>query len=472
MLNKTKIIATIGPSSNHSHIINRLIKKGMNIARINMAHKSSDKDIKNIVDMIRDEAQKVNKYVGILMDIAGPKIRVDLSNMNNNEITITKKHMYSLGYSKMNDIPINMDISFQKIIETNAFVKVDDGKISFKIISVSNNILKIKAINNGIIISNKGINFPGVVLEVPSLTENDKKNIKLGIKLNIDWFALSFVRSHKDFDIFISLYESKKKHIPVIAKIEKPEAMENLDAIINSFDGILIARGDLGVEMSLSKLPILQKNIIKKCRIQMKPVIIATQILESMIHESLPTRAEVNDVANAVYEQVDAVMLSGETAIGEYPIETVEIMNDIILNVEKEFDNYQFVEDDNKLINTRYTIGKAVKTISTNLEINAIVVMTESGDTSKIVSYFRPKINIYSLSPSLTVCNKMTLFWGVTSLQTKDYLSTDEMLINAENILLENRYMKNGQTFVMTAGIPIGISGSTNMLKIQKIGKN
>ena len=201
----------------------------------------------------------------------------------------------------------------------------------------------------------------------------------------------------------------------------------------------------------------------------MKPVIIATQILESMIYESIPTRAEVNDVANAVYEQVDGVMLSGETAVGQYPIETVGIMNEIILNIEKEFDDYYPMKDSNNLKSSRYAIGKAVKTISKNLDIDAIVVMTESGSTSKIVSYFRPKIDIYSLSPSLRVCNKMSLFWGVTSLHTKDYLSTDEMLINAKNILLENKYMKNGQTFVMTAGIPVGISGSTNMLKIETI---
>ena len=202
MFNKTKIIATIGPSSNHSHIISKLIKKGMNVARINMAHKSTDEDVEGIVNIIRDEAKKVNKHIGILMDIAGPKIRVDLSNMNNGEISITKNHIYSLGFSKMNDIPINIDVSFQKINELNAFVKVDDGKISFKIISMSNNILKVKAINDGLINPNKGVNFPGVELKIPSLTKEDKKNIKLGLKLKIDWFALSFVRSHKDFKYY------------------------------------------------------------------------------------------------------------------------------------------------------------------------------------------------------------------------------------------------------------------------------
>ena len=469
MSNKTKIIATIGPSSDHAHLINKLIKNGMNVARINMAHKSTNKVVGDLVETIRNESKKLNKHVSIMMDIAGPKIRVDLSNISNEEIEITKGYVYSLGFSKMNDIPINLDLSFKKIDELNAFVKIDDGKISFKILSVKNNILKVKAINDGLIKSNKGVNFPGVHLKVPSLTEDDKKNIKLGVKLGIDWFALSFVRASSDFNEFIDLFKDKKHTIPVIAKIEKPEAIENLDSIIDVFDGILIARGDLGVEMPLSKLPIIQKNIINKCRIQMKPVIIATQILESMIHESIPTRAEVNDVANAVYEQVDAVMLSGETAIGEYPIETVQMMYKIISNVESEYDDYHNLKNDNRIKNTRYAIGQAVKTITKQIEIDAIVVMTETGSTSKIVSYFRPEVDIFSLSPSMRVCNQMSLLWGVTSLKVENYLSTDEMLYNAKNILLKNKLMKTNQTFVMTAGVPVGIAGTTNMLKIEKI---
>ena len=194
MSNKTKIIATIGPSSDHPHLINKLIKNGMNVARINMAHKSTNKVVGDLVETIRNESKKLNKHVSIMMDIAGPKIRVDLSNISNEEIEITKGYVYSLGFSKMNDIPINLDLSFKKIDELNAFVKIDDGKISFKILSVENNILKVKAINDGLIKSNKGVNFPGVHLKVPSLTEDDKKNIKLGVKLGIDWFALSFVR--------------------------------------------------------------------------------------------------------------------------------------------------------------------------------------------------------------------------------------------------------------------------------------
>ena len=468
MTKKTKIISTIGPSSNHPQIISRMIKKGMNVARLNMAHLKNEDDVENIINIIREESVKLNNYVGILMDISGPKIRTDLTSLQEDKISIIKGNVYTLGFSKMNDIPISMDIAFKSNRNPiNSFVKVDDGKISFKIISISNNIIRVKATSDCIINPNKGVNFPGVELKIPSLTKKDVKDINLGIKYKIDWFALSFVRSPGDIKDFNEINKGKDK-IPVIAKIEKPEAIENLEKIIRIFDGILIARGDLGVELPIYKLPILQKNIITKCKELNKPVIVATQILESMILNSLPTRAEVNDVANSVYENVDAVMLSGETAIGNFPVETVKMMNDIIVNVENEnlkFDKIDF----NYKQDSKYAIGKAVNTVSKNLKVDAIVVMTESGSTAKIVSFFRPKINIYALSPHKNVCNRLSLLWGVIPIKSQEYLSTDEMLINAEQILLDNKFIKSGQTFVMTAGVPVGISGSTNMFRIQKV---
>ncbi len=469
ILNNTKIIATVGPSCNNPTLINKMIKKGMNVARLNMAHSTNNKEVMELVNIIRQEAQNTGKYVSILMDIAGPKIRIDLPR-NQSELKIVKNTIYSLGYSKENQIQINMNLDFKKINNSKSLVKVDDGKIVFKVLSLSKNTLKIKSLNSGIITSNKGINFPGVELNIPSITAKDRKHIKLGLKLGVDWFALSFVRSKKDYTNFVDIY-NKNQYIPIIAKIEKPEAVDNLEQIIKSFDGILIARGDLGVEMSLAKLPIIQKKIIEKCRIEQKPLILATQILESMINSPIPTRAEVNDVANAVYEQVDAVMLSGETAVGKYPVESVTIMREIILDVENEYDSYKSIKYKNHNVNSRFAIGNAVKTISENLNIDAIVVMTESGSSSRIVSHFRPKANIFSLSPYINICNRMSLFWGVISIHTKKFKSTDQMLIHSEKILLNKKYIKNGQTFVMTAGVPVGITGSTNMLKIQQVGK-
>ena len=466
----TKIISTIGPSSNHPNIIGRLIKKGMDVARINMAHTFDDSEVRKLIKMIRSESKKADKCIGIMMDIAGPKIRVDFSNTGKDELKITRNHIYQMGFNKINDIPINLDIDFKSKKNEKALVKIDDGKISFKILSINNNILKLKALNSGNVFNNKGVNFPNVDLEIPSITKKDKEDIKKGIKYGVDWFALSFVRNSKDINPIMNLLKKEKKFIPVIAKIEKPEAIDNLDDIVAKFNGVLVARGDLGVEETLAKVPVLQKRIIDKCRDNKKPVIVATQILESMIKNPSPTRAEVNDVANAVYDGVDAVMLSGETAIGEYPVEAVSVMTDIIEDVEKflviKVEEAKKIKNDN-----RTAIGHSVRLITQCMDIDGIVVMSESGATARIVSHFRPNVTIYGMSPHTYICNRMSLLWGVVPIQTKSYLTTDDMLINAEKILLSKQYMKKSQIFILTAGIPIGVSGSTNMLQIQKINK-
>ena len=438
-----------------------------------MAHANNNDKIKDIVHSIRNESEKLGQNIGIIMDLAGPKIRVDLSNIGNESIHIKKNHVYTLGYSKINDIPINLDLKFKNTIDSKSFVKIDDGRISFKVISIRNNVMKIKANDTGQIYSKKGVNFPGVELKIPSITEKDVKDIKLGIKLGIDWFALSFVRNHKDYDEIVKIFNSKLNKIPIMAKIEKPEAIDDLDNIINSFDGILVARGDLGVEMDLEKLPILQKKIIDKCQFYKKPVIVATQMLESMTKNSAPTRAEVNDVANAVYDNADAVMLSGETAVGDYPIEAISIMNKIIINIENEIIGFNSVKiNEDKNDDYRSAIGNAIKSITKNLNIDAIVVMTESGSTARIISNYNINQHLFALSPHQNICNQMSLYKGVVPIKASEYLSTDEMLMNAERILLENNYIRKGQTFIMTAGVPVGVTGSTNMLKIQKIEKD
>ena len=467
---KTKIIATIGPSSDHPHIISKLIRKGMDVARINMAHMFKEKDLKKIVSIIRNEAKKANKHIAIMMDIAGPKIRVDFENTGSDSLSIVKNHIYQMGYNKINDIPINLDIDFKSKKNESALVKIDDGKISFKILSINNNILKLKALDSGLILSNKGINFPNVNLEIPAVTKKDRADVQLGMKYGIDWFSLSFVRYAKDINPIINIFKKEKKFIPIIAKVEKPEAIDNLDEIIDKFNGVLVARGDLGVEQSLAKVPVLQKNIIEKCTKAKKPVIVATQILDSMVKNPSPTRAEVNDVANAVYDGVDAVMLSEETAAGDYPIESVSIMSDIINDVENsmqvKIDNVEKVKNDNRI-----AIGHSVRLITQSMDIDGIVVMSESGSTARIVSHFRPNVTIYGMSPHKYICNRMALLWGVVPIQTKSFISTDDMIVNAEKLLLDKKFMKKGQTFVLTAGIPIGVSGTTNMLQIQKIQK-
>ena len=467
-IKKTKIISTIGPSCNSPNIISSLIKKGMDVARLNMAHIHKEKDLKSIIDVIRSESKKSGRNIAIMMDIAGPKIRVNFNNKDNSKLSVIKNYIYTMGYDSTNDIPINLDINFKGQYNSKALVKIDDGKISFKILNINNNVLQLKALEAGTINSNKGINFPHVDLAIPSITKKDRKDIKLGLKYKVDWFALSFVRSSKDINPMINIFKKENSFIPVIAKIEKPEAIDNLQDIINKFDGLLVARGDLGVEESLAKVPVLQKKIIASCVRAKKPVIVATQILESMIENPTPTRAEVNDVANAVYDGVDAVMLSGETAVGEYPVESVSIMTDIINDVENSIESkierIDHVRNDNRI-----AIGHSVRLISKSMDIDGIVVMSESGATARIVSHYRPNVIIYGMSPYEDICNRMSLFWGVVPIQTKAFKSTDDMLINAEKILVKKRFMKKDETFILTAGVPVGVSGSTNMIQIQKI---
>ena len=471
---KTKIIATIGPASSSRLIISKLISKGANVLRINMSHFKTVKFFEKTVEIIKKESLKQNKYIGILMDLAGPKIRIDFNSNKSKSIQIEKNKKYTLGFSKGNDLKIDTDIKFEKIDYKESFVKVDDGKISFKVVSNNNNSLTLKSLNDGLVQNRKGINFPGIALDVRPLTNKDKNHILLAVKHDIDWIALSFVRESTDLDFIMKIFQKENKSIPVIAKIEKPEAILNLDSIINKFDGILIARGDLGVEVSLSKLPGLQKLIVEQCRKFKKPVIIATQMLESMIDNSTPTRAEVNDVANAVYERVDAVMLSGETAIGQYPVQTVNIMRDILLNTEKEIYgnndlNKISVEIDEDI---RSAIGESVKLISKHLNVDAIVVMTESGSTAIIASHYRPETSLFALTPNKNICNKLSLVWGVYPILIPEYTSTDKMIEGAQKILVDKKLLKYGDMFVLTAGIPVGVIGTTNMLKIHKVEKD
>ena len=467
---KTKTIATLGPISKSQSIIAELIDEGVDVFRINMSHFKNDIDFENTVKIIRKESKAKNKYIGILVDLAGPKIRIDL-NKEEKLIKINKNQKYTLGYSNSNDITINAKIDFKNISFKDAFVKIDDGKIVFEVLSKEKESLVIKSTDDGIIYNKKGVNFPGVELNVKSLTNNDKQHLLLAAKNKIDWFALSFVRESKDINPILRIYNKEGFSFPVIAKIEKPEAIDNLDSIIDTFDGILIARGDLGVEMPLAKLPSLQKLIIEKCKKIKKPVIVATQMLDSMIENPSPTRAEVNDVANAVYERVDAVMLSGETAIGKYPLKAVKIMQDILLNAEEEIEKNITLHEDSVDLNRniRSAIGESVKLISRHLEIDAIVVMTESGSTAVVVSHFRPMNNIFALTPNESTCNKLSLVWGVIPLHTKQFSSTDEMIEESEKILKTKKLLKKGDTFVLTSGVPVAVTGTTNMLRIHKI---
>ncbi len=470
ILRKTKIIATLRLHDLTENRITDLIREGVNIFRINMSHESNITDTKKLINMIRKQSKEANKNIGILMDLCGPKIRVK-QEIDKDGIQVVKGQTYSIG-PEYADIPLSMSFSFLNVAE-NSYVKIDDGKLAFKVVSSkSSNELQLIAENDGIILPGKGVNFPGVCLDLPSLTDKDIADLKLGLDVEVDWFALSFVRKASDMFTIDTIFEEKNKRIPVLAKIEKPEAIENLDEIIHRFDGILIARGDLGVEMPMEQVPILQKKIINQCNQNGKPVITATQMLESMIENPVPTRAEVNDIATAIFDGTDAVMLSGETAVGKHPIESVKTMASVISNVEKEISissGFQQVLADSFEQDTKSAICHAAYEIATDLDIPVIVIMTESGSTALEVSRYRPDSYIVALCPFEKVCRQLELVWGITTFKVHQIDSIDKMVQHAEVKLLEENLISKGDSFILSAGVPIGVPGSTNTLKIQKV---
>ena len=463
---RTKIVATFGPSTMSRSMVEKMIVSGVDVVRINMSHYSQTFDIDNLVKNIRVISKKLDRSVSIMMDLPGPKIRTS----NDTTISIKRGESYTLGLDAQ--IPLNTELKF-KDIQKGAKVKIDDGKLLFIVESkISNTQILIKAKNKGEILLRKGVNISGLDINLPTLGKRDLKFIKLAIELDLDWVAMSFVRSASDRLKADQLFKKFNHPIPLIAKIEKSEAIEDLDNIIEAFDGILVARGDLGLELELEKVPTLQKKIVRKCNANCKPVIIATQMLESMIQNPMPTRAEVSDVASAIYDGSDAIMLSGETAVGKFPLECVRMMKSIASNVEKEIlENEEFFN----LItlpdrtNPRNAICSSAFKMAQDLSLKMMIVMTESGSTGNTMSSFRPSSLIFAMTPSDKVYRKLSLTWGVIPIKVKTFKSTDQMLKFCKKFLVDNNIMKAGEQFIMTAGIPVGVTGTTNMIKVETI---
>ena len=469
-MRKTKIIATLGPVTFSKEKISSLIECGVNVFRINMSHSIPLDLLENIVKCIRKESRAKKVSVSILFDLCGPKIRVKHKNKNK-VIIIESNKTYSLGFGD-NNISLNIPIEFSDITNDSQ-IKIDDGNLTFEIIEIHSNYLIIRALDSGEINGNKGVNFPGIELNIPTFTKKDEYDLKMAAKLKVDWIAMSFVRHSNDINAIKKNLKDLDVTIPIIAKVEKQEAITNLNSIINVFDGVLVARGDLGVEMPVQELPVFQKRIVKACLKNNKPVIIATQMLESMIHNSSPTRAEVNDIANAIYDGADAVMLSAETAIGSYPIESVKMMVEIADSIEKDLDEHNFSipmrRYNNVLLGNRTSICHSAMVLSDNLKIKSIVIMTESGQTAITMAQCRPRANIYALCAHQSIFQLLSLVWGVVPILVKSFSSTDEMIDASGKILKQMKLLKKQDQFIITAGAPVGISGTTNMIKIHQI---
>jgi len=472
-MRKTKIVCTIGPATNSEEKITQLIQAGMNVARLNFSH-STHKEHKSVIEIIRRVSKKLKKPVAILQDLQGPKLRV--RKIKNGFVHLKTGSKIVVGIKDILGDEKQVSTTYKDLVndvKVEDTILLDDGLIRLKVEQLKIDSVVCRIEEGGTLSDFKGINLPGVNISQPSVTEKDLRDLQFGIDEGVDFIALSFVRSA---DVILQTKEFIAKYnkvISVIAKIEKPEAVKNLEKIIEAADGAMIARGDLGVEMPLEKIPTLQKEIIRVCMEKGKPVITATQMLESMRQHSRPTRAEVSDVANAIFDSTDAVMLSSETAIGQFPIGTVKIMNKIICEAEKISDKkfsqiFQQQGEDRTIADA---VANSACEAADLLNVKAIVSFTFSGFTARMVSKYRPNIDIYALTSSEIVQQQLCLSWGITPLKMDYFESIDEVIKQTEIMLLEKEVVKIGDRIVVLLGTPIFTKGTTNLMKVHVVGE-
>jgi len=473
-MKKTKIVCTIGPASESSETLEELIEAGMNVARLNFSHGDHDEHLARI-ERIREISEKLGQPVGIMLDTKGPEIRTH--KMENEVVEITKGDTIRIAMKEVLGTKEKFSVSYENLIddvEVGMQILLDDGLIELQVkeLDHDNQEIVTTALNSGVLKNNKGVNVPGASLNLPGLTEKDRSDIQFGLENGINFIAASFVRRTSDvLEIKELLEENDSLHVQIIPKIENQEGVDKLDEIIAVSDGLMVARGDLGVEIPVEEVPIVQKQMINKCRAAGKPVITATQMLDSMQQNPRPTRAEASDVANAIFDGTDAIMLSGETAAGDYPVESVRTMSNIAIRTEMSLidqDAYALRAFDQS--DTTEAIGQAVGHTAKNLNIGTIVAATESGHTARMISKYRPKADIVAMTFSDETALNLTLKWGVQPYVAEKPESTDDMFNVAARFVVEENYAKEGDLILITAGVPVGESGTTNLMKIQMIG--
>ncbi len=467
---RTKIVCTLGPATNSLDKIIELIKAGMDIARLNFSHGDYEEHL-NFIKLVKKASEITGKHIPLLQDLQGPKIRV--GRLKNEPMELKTGELVYLASEQIDGEGEVIPIQYKYIAEDvkpGDTILLDDGLIELKVIEVKGKKVKCEVVDGGLLKSHKGVNLPGVNVRIPSLTEKDIRDLKFGIENGIDMVALSFVRKREDVVDLLSKMEGFGKTLPVIAKIERVEAINSIDEIIDISDGIMIARGDLGVELPTEDVPILQKILIKKANKLGKPVITATQMLESMVSNPRPTRAEATDVANAVLDGTDAVMLSSETSIGEFPIESVKMMDKIIRTAETQYKFYEPIFDTNlKLKDEVDAIGRAACLLAQQLNAKAIVTITHTGATAKAIAKYRPYVPIIALTDRDDVVKRLNLVWGVIGVKIREISETDKTVEIAKEQLRESNILNKGDLVIFTAGIPLFKRGSTNMVKIEKI---
>jgi pyruvate kinase len=472
-MKKTKIVATIGPASASKEVLREMMLKGMNVARLNFSHGAYE-DHEQVIKNVRALNEETGLNVALLADLQGPKIRtrkmenngVELIEGSEIEITTEKDLLGTAKKFSINYVQLPQDVNKGEAI------LLDDGKIKLEVLDTNKtDLIKARVVYGGILSSNKGVNLPNTAISLPSLTEKDLEDLNFAMRQDVDWIGLSFVRSARDIIELKHIISNEKCKAKVIAKIEKPEAVEDIDEIIHQTDAIMVARGDLGVEVPMQEVPLIQKMLIRKCLTHAKPIIVATQMMESMIENFSPTRAEVNDVANAVLDGADAVMLSGETSVGKYPVVVIDTMSKIVMKMETSEEIYHKEEIPEK--NQERFISDSIcfnaTRLSQRVEANAIVTMSFSGYTAYKIASQRPKAQIFVFTSNRKILTQLNLIWGVRGFYYDKMVSTDHTIADIKYLLKKEEFLAVNDLVINVASIPIEEKGKTNMLKLSYV---
>jgi pyruvate kinase len=468
-MRRAKIVCTLGPAVESPEKVRELIAAGMNMARLNLSHGSYEEH-QGRLDRVRAAAKESGKAIAVLVDLQGPKIR--LARFENGPHELVRGDIFTITTDDVPGTKERVGTTYKGLpgdCKAGDRILIDDGKVTVEVVEVKGNDVVTKCIQPGFVSNNKGINLPGVAVSVPAMSEKDEEDLRWGLRAGADFIALSFVRNAADIKDVHAIMDEVGIRVPVIAKIEKPQAVANLVEIVEAFDGIMVARGDLGVELPIEDVPMVQKRCVELARDAAKPVIVATQMLDSMITNSSPTRAEATDCANAVLDGADALMLSGETSVGEFAIEAVKTMARIIERTEE-----LGLERIRPLMTAPRTKGgaitKAASEVGATVGAKFLVTFTQSGDSARRISRLRSPIPILAITPEEGTYNRLALSWGVESLVTPMVKHTDEMVLQADKMLLDGKRANEGELVMIVAGSPPGIPGSTNAMRVHQVG--
>ena len=471
-MRRAKIVCTLGPATDSPEQVQALVDAGMNVARINRSHGRAE-DQEEVIGRIREAAAASGRAIAVLVDLQGPKIRLGRF-VDDQKVMLNKGDEFTITIDDVLGTVKRASTTFKGLpgdCRPGDRLLIDDGNVAVRVVAVTDTDVVTKVEVPGYVSNNKGINLPGVAVSVPALSEKDREDLRWALKIGADLIALSFVRDADDIKDVHEIMDEVGVRLPVIAKIEKPQAVEHLFDIVSTFDGIMVARGDLGVEMPLEAVPLVQKRAIELARRQAKPVIVATQVLESMIQNPRPTRAEASDCANAILDGADAVMLSGETSVGAYPIEAVRTMASIIENVEEH--GGERIPSLGSYPQTRGgALTRAAAEMGEHLDVTYLVTFTQSGDTARRLSRLRSPLPLLAFTPLHETRNQLAVSWGVQCYEVPEVQHTDEMVAQVDEILQDKHLAQPGDTVVIVAGMPPGTPGSTNSIRVHTVGES